>query len=133
MVILFFIETDSRSTTRKINCKHTKPERTTHNISLRLVYWNCCLENGYRTRNDVVSFSPLNYSNFYGLTKVAHLVHAMSSSFWLNYSMKHASVSDTWRTSVPKKLFFSLFLLSLDTYQTYLQELKMCWNNNVDQ
>jgi hypothetical protein len=33
----------------------------------------------------------------------------------------------------PEKIVFSLFILFLGTYQTHLQELKMCQNNIIDQ
>jgi hypothetical protein len=45
-------------------------------------------------------------------------------------------VSDTYKASYDKcfqKIVFSLLMLFLDTYKTYLQELKMCENNNIDQ
>jgi hypothetical protein len=38
----------------------------------------------------------------------------------------------TCRTSVSKKFIFSLLIISLGTYQTYLQKLKICRNNNID-
>jgi hypothetical protein len=55
---------------------------------------------------------------------------------WHSLDQCHKPVKhsyDTYRTSVPKTIIFSLAYTLLDTYKTYLQKLKMFQNNNIDQ